>query len=174
MLNGRPVGAVVTVAFVAPMPGHWSRPAVTLKSALPIARGPITFVAPNAPCPPWKGKAVRLGSTGGPPLLEYAEPRAPSLLDVSGTVVLEALIAQDGTVTQVKPLREVEGLTDATVDAVKTWRFARTCFAGQSMPVNTTIALTYRIDSRAVLRERRVDIQRLAARDHAPALKPGR
>jgi TonB family protein len=142
LLNGMPVGAVMTVTFVPPA-GEWSRPAVTPASALPITKGRISFVAPDAPCPSWEGKPVRLGPFGDSPLLEYVEPRAPSPDDVSGTVIVEAVVAADGKVMSVKPLRGVEPLTGPAVEAVRRWRFARTCVGGTAVPLVKAIALRY-------------------------------
>jgi len=65
---------------------------------------------------------------------------------------VEAVIAPDGKVARVKPLREVEGLTDVTVDAVRKWRFARTCVGGQPTPIIKAIALRCRIESPAAVR----------------------
>lgn len=56
------------------------------------------------------------------------------------------MIAPDGMVTRVTPLREVAGLTDAAVDALRKWRFARTCVGDRPAPLIEAIAVSYGVD----------------------------
>jgi TonB family protein len=63
LLNGRPVGVVMTVTYQFPSPVGWIRPRVTPRSALPITRGPVVFVEPTKACPKGKGGPVRYGAS---------------------------------------------------------------------------------------------------------------
>jgi hypothetical protein len=143
LLNGRPVGVVMTVTYEFPPPPAWSQPAVTPRSKLPLANGPVAYVDPTKKCPARPDWPLRVGSSlMSPPLLDYVEPHAPSP-GVTRTVIVEVVVDPDGTVSRVKPLREAAGLTDLVVEAVGQWRYARACLNGQPIPVIVTAALRY-------------------------------
>lgn len=58
---------------------------------------------------------------------------------IQGTVVLHALIADDGRVTNIRVFRGITGLSDSAVDTVKKWTFKPATKAGQ--PVCTWIEI---------------------------------
>jgi TonB family protein len=75
-----------------------------------------------------------------PPLLEYTPPRvAPS----AGRVIVEATIQEDGTVRRVKVLRGPEELQEFALEAVRQWKYARTCLNGTAIPIIHTVVLTF-------------------------------
>lgn len=143
LLNGRPVGVVMTVTYEFPPPPGWTEPVVTPRSKLPLAKGPVVYVDPTKTCPAGRGGPVRVGSIlMPPPLLDYVEPHPPQR-GVTGTVIVEVVVAADGTVSRVKPLREAAGLTELVVDAVAQWRYARMCLNGQPVPAIVTASLRF-------------------------------
>ena len=80
--------------------------------------------APRAPVPP---PPVRVGNVIRPPnKVHHVAPSYPAIAraaKISGVVILEALIAEDGSVREVKVLRSVPLLDAAATDAVRHWRF---------------------------------------------------
>jgi protein TonB len=62
---------------------------------------------------------------------------------VSGVVILEALIAADGRVSDAKVLRSVPLLDQAAVDAVRQWAYTPTLLNGVPVPVIMTVTVTF-------------------------------
>ena len=60
-----------------------------------------------------------------------------------GVVILEAVIAVDGTVQDVRVLRSVPLLDGAAVEAVRQWRFTPTLLNGQPVPVVMTVTVAF-------------------------------
>ena len=128
-----PSGTLALLLAVAMAQGRPAAPPVTPRKSLPITRGPVTFVDPSSPCPPHKGRPVRVGSAiGQPPLLDYTPPRAADSRD---PVLVEATIRQDGTVGNLKVLRGPSELHEPALEAVRQWKFARACLNGMPIPV---------------------------------------
>jgi protein TonB len=67
---------------------------------------------------------------------------------VTGTVILEAVVATDGTVDGVKVLRPVRFLDQAAIDAVKQWRYKPLVLNGVPTPFVLTVTLTFSIKSK--------------------------
>jgi len=116
---------------------------VTPRAELPIFKGPITWVLPEAPCPVRAGDSQpRVSSViAPPPLLDYEAPEYSAAARDGKVVVLELEIGTDGRVNAAKrvvlphrPNAEDE-LVDAAIRAVKKWRFARACFEGVAIPL---------------------------------------
>lgn len=127
---------LATVAIPQPRP---TPPPVTPRWSLPVRQGPITFVDPKSPCPPSKAQPVRAASAiVNLPLLEYTPPRvAPS----TGTVIVEAIVQDDGTVGSVSALRGPKELHEFATEAVRQWKFARTCLNGTAIGIIHTVAV---------------------------------
>jgi len=131
----------VLLAFLALVQGAPTTPALTSRKSLPIRQGPITFVDPGSPCPPHKGHPVRVGSAiVRPPLLDYTPPRAAAS---AGQVLVEATIQEDGTVRTAQVVRGSSELHDAALEAVRRWKFARTCLNGQAIPLIHVVVVTF-------------------------------
>jgi TonB family protein len=62
-------------------------------------------------------------------------PTKAYLDNVSGLVIVEAVIGKDGTVRQARAVESVAGLDEAVVRAVKQWRFVPTNKSGQMVDV---------------------------------------
>jgi protein TonB len=71
-------------------------------------------------------------------------PEAARRSNVRGVVVLDAIIAADGTVVHLHPLSGPEGLTSAAMDAVRWWRFRPYRVQGEAAPVETSLAIEFR------------------------------
>jgi protein TonB len=65
---------------------------------------------------------------------------------VSGVVILETTIAEDGSVRDVRVLRSVPLLDQAAVDAVRQWRFTPTLLNGRPVAVLMTVTVAFRMD----------------------------
>jgi protein TonB len=116
------IGDVTTAPEVAPAPPP---PAPVIKSS-----GPVRI-----------GGGVQAGN-----LIHEVRPVYPRLAQqtrVQGVVVLEAVIARDGSV---KGLRLISGhplLNQAAVDAVQQWLYRPTLLNGDPVEVATTITVTF-------------------------------
>lgn len=62
---------------------------------------------------------------------------------VSGSVILSAVIAKDGSVKDLKPLSGPAQLQPIVVQAVKQWRFQPTSVEGSPVEVSTTISINF-------------------------------
>jgi protein TonB len=104
---------------------------------------------PPPPAPPAPQQPVRIGGQiSAPELVHRVEPVYPDLAvmaKVTGTVILEAVVATDGTVDAVKVLRTVKFLDQAAIDAVKQWRYKPLILNGMPTPFVLTVTLTFSI-----------------------------
>lgn len=64
---------------------------------------------------------------------------------VQGTVVLDAVVSGEGTVSQVKVVSGPEALSPAALEAVRWWRYEPYSVNGQPATVATTIAVDFRL-----------------------------
>lgn len=62
---------------------------------------------------------------------------------VEGLVILEAVIAEDGSVRDIRVLRSVQLLDAAAEEAVREWRFTPTLLNGEPVPVVMTITVAF-------------------------------
>ena len=88
--------------------------------------------APPEPAPPGPALTpsvgpVRVEPGSGPGLIKKVEPIYPALAKVAriqGTVVLDAVILQDGSVSEITVLRSANQLLNqSAIDALRQWRF---------------------------------------------------
>ncbi len=64
---------------------------------------------------------------------------------VSGSVILEAVIDEEGNVSEVKILSGHPFLTEAAVQAVKQWKYSPTVLNGEPVPVMATVTVIFQI-----------------------------
>ncbi len=65
---------------------------------------------------------------------------------VEGKVIVEATIDATGNVTRVRVIQSLPlGLTQAAVDAVKTWRFEPATYSGKPVPVLYNLTVYFRL-----------------------------
>lgn len=79
-------------------------------------------------------------------VLSIVQPEYPKALQdahVSGTVILRAVIAKDGSMKEVTPLSGPPQLFGSATDAVKQWRYQPTVVEGVPVEVSTTISITF-------------------------------
>ena len=60
-----------------------------------------------------------------------------------GAVILQAVIAKDGSVEKVKVVQGQALLTDAAIAAVKQWRYRPYLLNGEPVEVETTITVNF-------------------------------
>ncbi|HUK14694.1 MAG TPA: energy transducer TonB, partial [Thermoanaerobaculaceae bacterium] len=98
-----------------------------------------------------QGDLVELGPDVTPPQAIYSpKPGYPPLAvrqRVGGTVILEALVDENGSVQDVRVLRGVKpdlGLDSAAANAVRTWRFKPATKGGVRVKVHITEAIPFK------------------------------
>jgi protein TonB len=110
--------------------------------------GPVgdPVAAPPTP-PPARRAPVPVGGVIRPPArVVYIQPVYPSLALAArkeGTVILQAIIDENGGVREVKVLRSIPLLDDAAVHAVSQWKFTPTTLNGTTVPVVMTVTVTF-------------------------------
>jgi periplasmic protein TonB len=106
---------------------------------------PPRRIAPAAPSAP-----VRPGGNIRPPQkVHHVAPTYPPIAQaarVSGVVVLEALIAEDGSVRDVKVLSSKPLLDSSAIEAVRQWRFTPTLLNGVPVQVIMTVTVTFALN----------------------------
>jgi protein TonB len=104
---------------------------------------------PPPPAPPAPQQPVRIGGQiSAPELVKRVEPIYPEfavMAKVTGTVILEAVVATDGSVQSVKVLRPLKFLEQASIDAVSQWRYKPLILNGLPTPFVLTVTLTFSI-----------------------------
>ena len=86
------------------------------------------------------------GSVQGAKLIRQVQPVYPPIAKaarIQGTVVLHAIIAQDGTVQELKYVSGPPLLVQSAMDAVRQWRYQPTLLNGQPVRVDTVITVIY-------------------------------
>jgi len=100
---------------------------------------------PNSATP--KPKSIRVGGKVAAANLIHqvtpAYPKDAKKQHIQGTVVLHAVIAQDGTMKTVEYVNGPSELTDSAINAVKQWRYKPTLINGEPVQVDTTISVVY-------------------------------
>lgn len=124
-----------------------------LMDSLPVAipevalPKPVVKPADHQPAPP---KQVRVGGTVQAASLIYGpKPAYPPLAKaarVQGTVKLQALIAQDGTIRNLQVAAGHPLLVRAAVDAVSQWRYRPTTLGGSPVEVITEILVNFALN----------------------------
>jgi periplasmic protein TonB len=90
---------------------------------------------------------VPVGGVIRPPTrVLYVEPVYPHIALAArkeGTVILQAVIDENGSVREVKVLRSIQLLDDAAVRAVSQWKFTPTLLNGVPVPVVMTVTVGF-------------------------------
>ena len=117
-----------------------------------VSGDPGLVPEPTPPPPPPAPAAppIRVGGAVRPPQkIVHVAPEYPDIARASrtsGVVILEALIAEDGRVREVRVLRSVPLLDDAAVRAVRQWQFTPTLLNGQPVPVVMTVTVAFSLN----------------------------
>lgn len=114
------------------------------------AEGPSAAPAPSptaAPAGPPKRILVG-GNVQAAKLLDKAAPRYPAdckAEGVSGTVLLRAVIGTDGSIVSLEPINKLvdERLVQASLEAVRLWRYQPTLLNGKPVEVITEVEINF-------------------------------
>ena len=110
-----------------------------------------TLVAPPPPPPkPVTPKRIRVGgNVQKARLLNQPRPTYPALARqarISGMVRLEAVIAKDGTIQQLRVVSGHPLLVQSALSAVRRWRYQPTNLNGVAVEVSTTIEVIFSLN----------------------------
>ena len=118
--------------------------------AFNLLGGPPAPPAPRIVPPPPPPQPLHVGGVIRPPQkIHHVAPAYPPIAQaarVSGTVIVEALIAEDGSVRDVKVLRSVALLDAPAVEAVRQWRFTPTLLNGVPVQVIMSVTVTFALN----------------------------
>ena len=107
-----------------------------------------TFLVAPAPPPP-KATPARIrvgGNVQAAKMVRQVMPVYPPIAKtahISGTVVLHAVIAKDGSVEDLQYVSGPPLLMKSAMDAVKQWRYQPTQLNGDPVEVDTTISVVF-------------------------------
>ena len=107
----------------------------------------------SGPAPPKLAAPARIkvgGNVQAAKMLRQTLPTYPPIAKtahVSGTVVLHAIIAKDGTVQELQYVSGPPLLMKAAMDAVSEWRYKPTQLNGDPVEVDTTISVVFSLGS---------------------------
>ena len=111
----------------------------------PVKTAPPAPPEPPTPAPAQETGPIRVSAGQGPGLIKKVEPRYPQIAQsarIEGTVVVDAVIRKDGTVSDVTVLRSSSKMFDqACIDAVRQWRFTP---SPQDVVLTVTVNFTLR------------------------------
>jgi len=122
-------------------------------NAITSAFGPGDGTGPAIPSPPPQPPAPpKLVHVGGdikmPTKVRDVAPVYPQIAqtaNVEGMVIIEAVIATDGTVRDARVLRSIPLLDRAALDAVRQWRYEPTRLNGVVVPVIVTVTVQFHL-----------------------------
>jgi protein TonB len=107
-------------------------------------------VPPPPPIPSLPKEPVHVGGRiEAPTKLVHVNPIYPPLplaARKEGLVILEALIAEDGTVRDVKVLRRAPLFEESAIAAVRQWRFSPTLLNGEPVPIVMTVTVGFTLE----------------------------
>jgi periplasmic protein TonB len=107
------------------------------------------IIGNTAAPPPPKAAPTRIrvgGNVAAAKLLHQVQPSYPQIAKtahVSGTVILHAIIAKDGTIQELQYVSGPALLMKAAMDAVHEWRYQPTQLNGEPVEVDTTIQVVF-------------------------------
>jgi TonB family protein len=102
----------------------------------------VSIPAPPLP-PPRNNVAGQSGSFQLPDVKSANYAAYPPNTVASGTVVLDVRVSRDGGVGDVKVLQGSGPLSDAPVNAVKSWTFAPARYQGKPVAAHTVVAFVF-------------------------------
>jgi TonB family protein len=117
-----------------------------------LAVGGISGDAPAAPAetgPPYRvaGEVTRPEKLSGANPVYTEEARQAQIV---GVVMLEAVIDEHGSVTQIEILKGLPmGLDQVALEAVRSWKFKPATLRGRPVPVYYTITVNFRTEAKA-------------------------
>lgn len=144
-LNGVPVPVIMTVTVNFSLEGSTAGGATLSQPMTSMQGQPAT-----APPFDWKGAPpVRVGGDiTVPERVKYVPPVYPAEAQqarISGVVILDAIIDENGDVAMTRVLRGIPLLDQAALDAVSQWKYTPTKLNGVAVPVQMTVTVTFSI-----------------------------
>jgi periplasmic protein TonB len=104
---------------------------------------------PGPPPPPKPREPVRPGGDiRVPQKIRHVAPVYPPIAlssRVEGTVILEAVLGENGRIRDLRVLRSIALLDRAAMDAVRQWQFTPTLLNGVPVPVVMTVTVTFQL-----------------------------
>jgi TonB family protein len=82
-----------------------------------------------------------------PEAIAKVDPRYPEVAKqkgIEGTVMIQALVAKDGTVTDTRVVKSIPELDDAAIAAVRQWRFKPAMTKGQPVAVWVAVPVAFK------------------------------
>lgn len=102
------------------------------------------------PPPPPSSAPVRVGGRVRPPSkIRDAAPAYPAIAQaarVEGTVIIDAVIDEQGRVQSTRVLRSIPLLDQAALEAVRQWVYTPTLLNGVPVPVVMTVTVRFRLN----------------------------
>lgn len=141
MSQGLPFSTGLAGIGIAPVP---MGPRVNLEDLIASA----TPLIPPPPKRPIPKEPVMVGMLQESKLIVRVDPVYPPLAiktHTSGTVTLEAVVNEEGTVTRLKVVSGHPLLVDAALAAVWQWKYTPTILNGDVVPVVALIRVTFQI-----------------------------
>jgi protein TonB len=105
--------------------------------------GRPTVVKPSAPASLKVSSGVMAGNLIEKTLPQY--PAIPKAAGIQGTVVLQATISKSGSIQNLRVISGPPMLQQATLDAVRTWRYKPYLLNGEPVEVETTISVVFNL-----------------------------
>jgi TonB family protein len=114
--------------------------------ALSLVRARIPTLAPSAPAPVSTVPVRVGGDVVEPRKTRHVTPEYPAAAQaagLTGVVVIDAVVARDGTVRNAVVLKSVPGLDEAALEAVRQWTYTPTRLNGQAIEVVMTASVVF-------------------------------
>jgi protein TonB len=117
-----------------------------------VTRGLIPAEVPKQPAPPQpppKRERIRVNALQEAKLLFKPDPVYPELARrarVSGTVILDVQIDEEGNVSDIRVLSGHPLFNTAAVEAVRRWKYSPTVLNGEPVPVVATVTVIFRLN----------------------------
>lgn len=108
--------------------------------------GIVSSIAPPPPKPVTPQRIRVGGNVQAASLLRQVQPIYPQIArtaHISGTVLLHAVIAKDGTIQELTYVSGPALLMRSAMDAVREWRYKPTLLNGEPVEVDTTIQVVF-------------------------------
>jgi TonB family protein len=141
LLNDEPVEVDTTISVVYTLGGK------TLEDAMDSALPHPASDAPQSDSSEPNSERIRVGgNVASASLVHQVTPVYPPIAKtahISGTVLLHALIAKDGTIEQLQVVSGPPLLLKSAMDAVQQWVYRPTLVNGDPVRVDTTISVVY-------------------------------
>lgn len=122
-----------------------SAPAAVTPTPVPVTERPPAPIAQ-----PRRIEPVRVGGAVNPPRrTKSAPPDYPQIAQASriqGTVVIEAVIGEDGRVRSARVVKSIRLLDDAALAAVRQWEYSPTLVDNEPVPVMMTVDVGFHLD----------------------------